>query len=165
MLFVHESVIPASVARVFAFHEHSDALRLLTPPWERVEIIQPPTSLQPGTRVILRVHVGPFSELLESEHTLSEKDVLFPDRQLRGTRAVRALRAHASLPRGAGWRNSAARRGRLRAAARSTRCSARGTDGAATARAHVRVSSRRDARRLRVSRGEQRRCGFVRRLQ
>ena len=46
MLFVHESVIPASVARVFAFHEHSDALRLLTPPWERVEIIQPPTSLR-----------------------------------------------------------------------------------------------------------------------
>ena len=84
MLFVHESVIAAPVARVFAFHERPDALPLLTPPWERVEIIQPPTSLRPGTRVVLRVHVGPFSQRLESEHTLYEKDVVFQDRQLRG---------------------------------------------------------------------------------
>ena len=42
MKFVKESVLPASVDEVFAFHERPDAFSLLQPPWERVEVITPP---------------------------------------------------------------------------------------------------------------------------
>ena len=101
MLFVHESVIEASRARVFAFHERPEALRLLIPPWERVEVVQPPSSLQPGTRVILKMKQGPFWITWVAEHTLYEKDVLFQDRMVRGPFA-RWLHTHRFLASGQG---------------------------------------------------------------
>ena len=52
-LFVKESLIPAPVARVFAFHESPGALEKLIPPWERVEVVLRGTSLAPGTKVVL----------------------------------------------------------------------------------------------------------------
>ena len=57
MRFVKESVIRASAKVVFAFHEAPDAFERLQPPWQKTEILQPPTSLEVGTRVILRVKV------------------------------------------------------------------------------------------------------------
>ena len=54
MHFVKESVIAASAHTVFAFHEQPDALARLTPPWQQMVIVDPPTSLLPGTRVRLR---------------------------------------------------------------------------------------------------------------
>jgi ligand-binding SRPBCC domain-containing protein len=101
MLFVHESVIEAPPARVFAFHERPEALRLLIPPWERVEVVQPPASLQPGTRVILKMKQGPLWITWVAEHTLYEKDVLFQDRMVRGPFA-RWLHTHRFLPSGTG---------------------------------------------------------------
>ena len=103
MLFVHESLIEAPPARVFSFHEQSDALRLLIPPWERVEEVQPPSSLQPGTRVILKMRQGPLWLTWVAEHTLYDKDVLFQDRMVRGPFA-RWLHTHRFLPSGAGTR-------------------------------------------------------------
>lgn len=82
--YVHESFIAAPPEAVFAFHERPDALALLVPPWERVEVIQPPATLQPGTRVLLRMRVGPLAIVWEAEHTLYERGVLFQDREVRG---------------------------------------------------------------------------------
>jgi ligand-binding SRPBCC domain-containing protein len=82
--FVHESVIRAQPSAVFAFHERPDALRKLVPPWEPVEVVQPPVSLHPGTRVVLRMAMGPFKLTWEAEHTKYEKNVLFQDRMVRG---------------------------------------------------------------------------------
>ncbi len=101
MLFVHESVIEAPPARVFAFHERPDALKLLVPPWESVEVVQPPSSLLPGTRVILRMRQGPFRITWIAEHTRYEKDALFQDRMVRGPFA-RWVHTHRFLPSGAG---------------------------------------------------------------
>lgn len=101
MLFVHESLVEAPPARVFAFHERPEALQLLIPPWERVEVVQPPSSLLPGTRVILRMRQGPIWITWVAEHTLYEKDVLFQDRMVRGPFA-RWLHTHRFLPSGAG---------------------------------------------------------------
>jgi hypothetical protein len=84
VLFVHQSRIPAPPEAVFAFHERRDALARLVPPWEKVEIVQPPASLLPGTRVVLRMRMGPFRITWEAEHTLYEKNVLFQDRMVRG---------------------------------------------------------------------------------
>lgn len=82
--FLRETVIRAPASRVFAFHERKDALQLLTPPWQTTEIIQPPTSLAVGTRVILRTKIGPFWQTMEAEHVEYEHGVMFADRVVRG---------------------------------------------------------------------------------
>jgi len=84
MRFVHESLIPAPPETVFAFHERPDALERLVPPWEHVEVVQAAPSLQPGSRAILRMRVGPLKLFWEAEHTRYQKNVLFQDVQLRG---------------------------------------------------------------------------------
>lgn len=82
--FVRECVIAAPASAVFAFHERPDALQLLTPPWQKTEIIQPPRSLAVGTRVILRTKIGPLWQTMEAEHVEYEHGVMFADRVVRG---------------------------------------------------------------------------------
>lgn len=84
MRFVKETLIAAPAARVFAFHEATDALQRLTPPWQRTEIVQPPRSLAVGTRVILRTRVGPVWQTIEAEHVEYEAGRMFADRMIRG---------------------------------------------------------------------------------
>lgn len=82
--FRKESVIHAPAKRVFDFHALPDTFHRLQPPWQQSEIIQPPVSLQIGTRVILRVKFGPFWQTIEAEHVEYEPGHLFADRMVRG---------------------------------------------------------------------------------
>ena len=84
MKFVHESVLPASVEEVFAFHEREQAFAMLQPPWERSEILALPESLEVGARAELRTKVGPFWIPIVAEHIAYEKHVRFEDVMLRG---------------------------------------------------------------------------------
>lgn len=79
MRFIKESVLPASVEEVFAFHERPDAFALLQPPWEHVEVITPPASLEVGTRVEARARIGPLSRRIVAEHVAYEKNRRFED--------------------------------------------------------------------------------------
>lgn len=81
--FRKRTLIHASAARVFAFHELPDAFARLQPPWETVDIIQPPTSLAVGTRVILRTKVGPLWQTIEAVHVAYEQGVSFADEMVR----------------------------------------------------------------------------------
>jgi ligand-binding SRPBCC domain-containing protein len=76
--------VDAPIEVLWAFHERPDALRLLSPPWERIEIIQPPRSLAVGTRVIVRAWLGPIPMTIEAEHFEYERGRLFADRMNRG---------------------------------------------------------------------------------
>jgi len=82
--FVKESQIAATPAEVFAFHERPGALASLTPPWEKVELAEGGDSIQPGSRVVLKVRFGPFTLRWVAEHTEYEPGRLFADRQVRG---------------------------------------------------------------------------------
>jgi ligand-binding SRPBCC domain-containing protein len=82
--FVKQSEILAPVERVFAFHERPEAFSQLTPPWERVEIIEQPGGIKPGARVVVKTFVGPFSRLWVAEHEEYIKDRLFTDVQRSG---------------------------------------------------------------------------------
>ena len=82
--FVKESRIAAAPGEVFAFHEGPGALEKLTPPWEKVTVIESPGSLTPGTRAVLRTKVGPFAVEWVAEHTEYEQGRMFADRQVRG---------------------------------------------------------------------------------
>lgn len=101
MRYVHESLIAAPPEAVFAFHERPDALAKLVPPWERVEVLQPPSSLRAGTRVLLRMRFGPLPLVWEAEHTRYEPPALFQDRQVRGP-FRRWVHTHRFLPAAGG---------------------------------------------------------------
>jgi ligand-binding SRPBCC domain-containing protein len=101
MRFTKESVIRASAATVFAFHERPDALALLQPPWAQTEIVQPPASLAVGTRVVLRTKLGPFWQTIEAEHVAYEPGRMFADRIVRGP-FPSWLHRHVVTPRGPG---------------------------------------------------------------
>ncbi len=99
MRFLKESVIHASAERVFAFHEAPDAFERLQPPWQRHEIVQPPASLEVGTRVIVKVGVGPFWQRIVAEHVAYEPGHLFADRMVEGPFAE-WLHRHVVTPQG-----------------------------------------------------------------
>ncbi len=84
MRFVKESRIPAPPAAVFAFHESPGALQRLTPPWEKVEVLESPGTITPGSRVVLLTRIGPFPLRWVAEHTEYDPPHLFADRQVSG---------------------------------------------------------------------------------
>jgi len=84
MRFVKESRIAAPPAVVFAFHEAPGALERLTPPWERVRVVEGGRSILSGSRVVLRMKLGPFPIRWVAEHMEYEPGRLFTDRQVHG---------------------------------------------------------------------------------
>lgn len=84
MHFSKTTLIASPAAIVFGFHERPDAFERLQPPWQKFEILEPPTSLAIGTRVVLRVAVGPFWQTIEAEHIAYEPGRMFADRMIRG---------------------------------------------------------------------------------
>lgn len=84
MRFVKESRIAATPSAVFAFHESRGALERLSPPWESVELVEGGDSLRPGSRVVLKVRLGPIPLHWVAEHTEYEPGRLFADRQVSG---------------------------------------------------------------------------------
>ena len=76
--------VPVPVEVLWAFHERPDAFALLQPPWERAEILAPPTSLEVGTRVVLRTYLGPLPLVVEAEHIAYERGRSFTDTMRRG---------------------------------------------------------------------------------
>ena len=82
--FVKESRIAAAPNLVFAFHESPGALEKLTPPWEKVTVVESPTSLKPGTRAVLRTRIGLLPVEWIAEHTEYEPGRMFADQQVHG---------------------------------------------------------------------------------
>ena len=82
--FIKQSEIDAPIEKVFAFHEKPQVLMELTPPWERMEVIQFAGSIKPGTRTILKTSIGPLPQLWEAEHVEYDPPRLFADVQRRG---------------------------------------------------------------------------------
>jgi len=83
--FVKQSVVMAPVEKVFAFHDRPEAIIDLTPPWAGMTLVQPATNgLQIGSRVILKVKMGPFTKTWVAEHTEYELNRMFADVQREG---------------------------------------------------------------------------------
>lgn len=99
--FVKESLIEASAERVFGFHEEPGAFERLQPPWQTVVVDQPPTSLEVGTRVILRVKAGPFWQRIVAEHVAYEPGRRFTDVMREGPFAF-WRHEHTVTPKGPG---------------------------------------------------------------
>lgn len=86
---------------MFAFHEARDAFERLQPPWQTTEIVQPPASLEVGTRVVLRIKVGPLWQTIVAEHIAYEPGKMFADQMVEGPFA-KWVHRHIVTPRGEG---------------------------------------------------------------
>ena len=94
MLFEKTTRIDAPPSAVFAFHERPDALKQLIPPWEKAEVVEGGGSLAVGSRVVLKMALGPFSLKWVAEHIEYDPPRLFADRQVSGPFARWVHRHH-----------------------------------------------------------------------
>jgi hypothetical protein len=99
--FVHRSRIDASAAEVFAWHARPGALERLTPPWDRVEVVERTGGIQDGDRVVLRVGPRPFRRLWVAEHADYQEGRSFRDIQVEGP-FRRWEHTHTVVPDGVG---------------------------------------------------------------
>jgi ligand-binding SRPBCC domain-containing protein len=77
--------MPASAEEVYQFHMEADALERLTPPWEKSRVVARTGSIEePGSRVTLRVKVGPFAQDWVAEHKEFLKGRMFRDAMVSG---------------------------------------------------------------------------------
>ena len=79
-LFIHRSRVPAPAEAVYRWHTLPDALLRLTPPWDKAQVVEETGGIeQLGSRVTLRVQIGPFSQVWTAERTASEPGRMFRD--------------------------------------------------------------------------------------
>ena len=84
MLFVKESLVHATPERLFAFHASPGALERLTPPWEKVKLVEGGDSIEVGSRVVLETRLGPVPLRWVAEHVAYDPPHAFADVQVSG---------------------------------------------------------------------------------
>jgi uncharacterized protein (TIGR01777 family) len=67
-LFVRRSRLDAPAAEVFHWHARPGALERLTPPWERLRVLERSGGIEDGARVVLRMGRGPLAVRWTAEH-------------------------------------------------------------------------------------------------
>jgi hypothetical protein len=78
------STLPVSAEEAFAWHERPGAFERLTPPWERVEVVERTGRIEDGARATLRVHAGPVSFRWVAVHQDYVQGRRFVDQQAEG---------------------------------------------------------------------------------
>ena len=79
------SKMAASAEDVYRFHAEPDALERLTPPWEKARVVARTGGIEhPGSRVTLRVSVGPITQDWIAEHAACEPGKMFRDVMVSG---------------------------------------------------------------------------------
>jgi len=74
--------VPAE--EVMAWHERAGALERLTPPWERLEVLERSGGVKDGARTVLRIHAGPISMRWVAVHRDYVAGRQFADEQVEG---------------------------------------------------------------------------------
>ena len=82
--FIWRSRINASASEVYAWHALPDALERLTPPGERVKVIEKTGGIERGARVVLQFGRWPFRRRWVAEHLDFEDGRNFSDVQSSG---------------------------------------------------------------------------------
>jgi uncharacterized protein (TIGR01777 family) len=99
--FVARSRMPAPADVVFAWHERPGALERLTPPWQRVRVLERSGGIRDGGRLTLEVRAGPFARRWVAVHRDYEAGRRFADEQVEGPFA-RWVHVHRVEPAGEG---------------------------------------------------------------
>jgi uncharacterized protein (TIGR01777 family) len=83
-LIERASTLPASADEAFTWHERPGAFERLTPPWERVEVVERSGGIQEGARTVVRVHAGPVPLRWVAVHREYVRGRRFVDEQVEG---------------------------------------------------------------------------------
>ncbi|TVP95895.1 MAG: TIGR01777 family protein [Planctomycetaceae bacterium] len=82
--FEASCTVPVDRASLFDYHRAPGALGRLIPPWENVRVVSSDGSLEPGSRVVLELKVGPIPLRWVAVHTAYDPPNGFEDEQLSG---------------------------------------------------------------------------------
>jgi ligand-binding SRPBCC domain-containing protein len=82
-VFVRRTRIPAPAAAVFQWHDRPDAFAQLTPPWERVRVVERTGGIANG-RMTLEVQFGPLRRRWVAQHVNFQPGRQFRDVQIEG---------------------------------------------------------------------------------
>jgi len=82
--YKYNTEIQSDVHTAFSWHEKEGALQRLTPPWEKVELVEKSDGIDVGATCTLNVGTGFFSIPWQAEHIEYYKDRHFKDRQNSG---------------------------------------------------------------------------------
>jgi len=83
-IFIRRSRINAPAAEVYAWHALPDALEKLTPPGERVKVLERTGGIERGARVVIQFGRWPFRRRWVAEHLDDEEGRYFSDVQVSG---------------------------------------------------------------------------------
>ena len=83
-VFEKRTLIAATAARVFAFHERPDAFELLQPPGDGTTVVEKSHGIDVGARVVVDTRLGPFTQRIVAVHTKYEAGRMFEDTMERG---------------------------------------------------------------------------------
>src|SRR5918994_1161455 len=78
------STLPVSAEEAFAWHARPGAFERLTPPWERVEVVEQTGGIEDGARATLRLHAGPVPLRWVTVHRDYVRGRRFVDEQVEG---------------------------------------------------------------------------------
>ncbi len=79
-----QSRVPAPREFVWGVYTRPGMFERLTPPWQTVETVASAGNVQPGDRRVLRLQIGPVSQVWEAVHGDWKEGHFFTDRQTRG---------------------------------------------------------------------------------
>jgi len=82
--FSKRTEIPVPAIELDRWHARSGAFERLAPPWQRVEILETANSLEPGSRVVVRIGTPPLTMRWSALHTKREPGRRFVDVQTSG---------------------------------------------------------------------------------
>jgi ligand-binding SRPBCC domain-containing protein len=84
-VFIWRSRMPASAESVYAWHAQPEALTRLTPPWENATVYEQTGGIEElGSRVKIRLKIGPLSQTWVAEHAACERGRMFRDVMVSG---------------------------------------------------------------------------------
>lgn len=83
-IFRYSSIIDAPPEEVFSWHERSGAFERLTPPWEKVRVVERSGGIKDGAKVVLDTYVGPIKQRWNIEHQGYQENKQFQDILIKG---------------------------------------------------------------------------------
>jgi hypothetical protein len=82
--FVQRSEQPVSAGEAYAWHTRPGAFERMTPPWQRIDLVERTGSIAEGGRVVLALRIGPSTLRWETLHGPASPGRLYTSRQVRG---------------------------------------------------------------------------------
>src|SRR5512143_1946925 len=82
--FVRRTRIGAPAAEVYRWYTRPGALERLTPPWRKLDVLERTGGVANGTRVVMKVPIGPTSVRWVAEHRDCVEGRQFRDVQVEG---------------------------------------------------------------------------------